>query len=496
MEETGTPITSPFDIIVQQIETLLIFIQRPAVQRQIIAFILILFVAYVLARLLRAFIRRITGYHPDHDYTQSWRRWIPEVGLLYFPLIGLALTQLVITIFTMQGYRYGMLNDLNIILWVLFAYRIIVTAAYTIFGEEAILPYQRFFLNPLFVVLVGARILSNVLNLSLIGQIELTNILETPIRVGNVFGALLILYIATVISWTVRDALRSLVLPRMETNPGAVNSVLTLTRYIILAIGIFASLASLGFNLTTLAVIGGGLSVGIGFGLQQIISNFISGVVLLFEQSLRPGDIIDIEGKLGVVQRLSIRSTKIKTYDNIEIIVPNEKFLTTSVTTYTGTEHKVRASLHVGASYDSDPKEVRRILLEAAESHGLILAKPKPNVLFLGYGASSIDFRLDFWVESADRIVHVRSDLYYIVWEAFERHEIEIPFPQHDLNLRRGWDLLQRMNDSDSKPEIGQATEADVTEQTEVLQPKPEQEGENRSVRKNEGRDRIFKSRP
>lgn len=128
---------------------------------------------------------------------------------------------------------------------------------------------------------------------------------------------------------------------------------------------------TLGVNLTSLALIGTGLSVGIGFGLQQIIANFISGIVLLFEQSLRPGDVVEVNNQVGTVEKLNIRSTIIRTNDNVEIIVPNETFLTSQLTTYTKSDPLVRVSVPVGVGYDSNPKQVQQILMDTAVSHPL-----------------------------------------------------------------------------------------------------------------------------
>ena len=183
-------------------------------------------------------------------------------------------------------------------------------------------------------------------------------------------------------------------------------------------------------------------SIGIGIGLQRIVANFISGIVLLFEQSLRPGDVIDINGEIGTVGRLNIRSTVVRTLNNVEVIVPNENFVIKQVTTYTKSNQNVRLLLPVGVSYDADPREVKRVVIEAATKHGLVLDDPEPMLLFRGYGNSSLDFDLAVWIDQPQRAMFVRSDLYYMVFDALGRHDIEIPFPQRDLNLKRGWEQL------------------------------------------------------
>jgi small-conductance mechanosensitive channel len=240
----------------------------------------------------------------------------------------------------------------------------------------------------------------------------------------------------------------------------AITSVLIVTRYAVLGIGILVLASALGVNTASLAFIGGGLSIGIGFGLQQIVANFISGILLLFEQSLRPGDVIDINGQLGVVEKLNIRSTSILTNDNTQIIVPNERFLTNDLYTYTRDNSLVRVSLLLGVSYSSDPKFVRDLLLKTITQHGLTKNPPAPQVQFMGFGASSLDFRVLVWMDQPQQMSRYRSDLYYMIWEAFARNNIEIPFPQQDIHLRTGWEMLPQ-SEPPEDTDAAAASEAD-----------------------------------
>ena len=222
------------------------------------------------------------------------------------------------------------------------------------------------------------------------------------------------------------------------------NTILTMSQYVIVTAGIISALASLGIDLSTLAIIGAGLSVGIGFGLQELVANFVSGILLLFEQSIRPGDVIEISGNLGTVEKLRIRSTTIRTRDNIEIIVPNQNLLTSSVTTYTHTERLVRVNIPVSVSYNSDPAVVREVLTTAGKRQGFVRKRPEPLVFFEGFGDSNLDFELAVWIENAELGRAVRSDLRFIIWEELAKRKIEIAFPQRDLHIRSGvpWDAV------------------------------------------------------
>ena len=139
---------------------------------------------------------------------------------------------------------------------------------------------------------------------------------------------------------------------------------------------------------------------------------------------------------MGIVKSLGIRATIVRTFDNVEVIVPNQAFLTSAVTTYTKTDRLIRVKIPVGVSYNTDPNKIREILLAVARQDSLVQAEPEPFVRFMGFGDSSLDFRLDVWLDDPMLIFGVKSDLHYKIWEAFAEHNIELPFPQRDLHLR------------------------------------------------------------
>lgn len=205
----------------------------------------------------------------------------------------------------------------------------------------------------------------------------------------------------------------------------------------IFALGLMIGLESAGLNLNTLAILGGTLGIGVGFGLQSNVGNWVAGIVLLIEQPIRIGDRIDIKDTTGVVIRIGGRSTWVRTYNNEVIIVPNSDLTTQQVTNWTGNDPKVRLAIPVGVGYNSDPKEVRRLLLEIAGNHPEVLAEPSPEVIFTGLGASSLDFLLRFWTTVRDRDNYgIKSDLYFSIFETLHEQGIEMPFAQRDLHLK------------------------------------------------------------
>lgn len=207
----------------------------------------------------------------------------------------------------------------------------------------------------------------------------------------------------------------------------------------VLVIGIFIVLQNTGIHLEALTVFAGAIGVGIGFGLQNITSNFISGLVILAERPITIGDRVEVAGVAGQVQKIRARSTVIVTNDNITMIVPNQKFIDSPVTNWTYGDPRVRFRIPVGVAYGSDVELVRRTLIEAAEEDPHTLKEPAPSVFFVAFGDSSLNFELVAWSdEMSNRPQTYRSDLNFAINRKLAEAGIEIPFPQRDLNIRSG----------------------------------------------------------
>jgi small-conductance mechanosensitive channel len=200
--------------------------------------------------------------------------------------------------------------------------------------------------------------------------------------------------------------------------------------------GLFVGVQSLGVNLNSLVVFGGALGVGVGLGLQNVVSNFVAGLILLIEQPIRMGDRVETGDTLGDVVRIAARSTWVRTNDNVVIIVPNSDFINNPVTNWTANDPNVRLSVPVGVGYNSDPEKVREILLAAAADNPKVLKDPGPGVLFVDYGDNSLDFVLRVWTEDAHTPAILKSELYFDLFKRFTAAGIELPFPQRDLHIR------------------------------------------------------------
>jgi small-conductance mechanosensitive channel len=210
-----------------------------------------------------------------------------------------------------------------------------------------------------------------------------------------------------------------------------------ITSYVIFAMGMVIGLESTGLDLSSLVVLGGALGLGVGLGLQTVVSNFVAGLILLLEQPVRVGDRIQVGETYGDVVALKGRSTWIRTNDNVVIIVPNSNFIEQSVTNWTANDRLVRVSLSVGVGYDSNPVQVRDVLMRLAAAHPDVLSDPVPDVIFEEFGDSSLNFKLRVWtVKQVHAPMVLKSDLYFAIFEEFGKLGIEIPFPQRDLHLR------------------------------------------------------------
>jgi len=231
--------------------------------------------------------------------------------------------------------------------------------------------------------------------------------------------------------------LQNKVLTHTPLESGQQYALAKVVSYLLFLLGLIIGLQSLGVNLSSLVVVGGALGIGVGLGLQAIVSNFVAGLILLLEQPIKLGDRIQVGDTYGDVVRLRGRSTWVRTNENVVIIVPNSEFINQRVTNWTANDRQVRVSLSLGVSYGSDPGAVRESLLAVAQSHPDVLPEPGPEVIFTEFGDSSLNFELRVWtIRQVQTPSRLKSDLYFSIFEAFRRDGVEIPFPQRDLNLR------------------------------------------------------------
>ncbi len=255
--------------------------------------------------------------------------------------------------------------------------------------------------------------------------------LYTMLQLAVAVGALLVM--ATWLSSAIEQGLsRSTFI-----SPGVRIGLVKTSKFGLYTLAALLSLSAVGINLGALAVFGGALGVGLGFGLQRIASNFISGFILVFDRSIRPGDVISINDKFGWVEELRARYIVVRDRDGVETLIPNENLITTEVINWSYSDRKVRVKLPVQISYHDDPEQAMEILLEATKASSRVLTEPAPAARLMGFGDSGIDLELRVWIRDPQQgVANVRSDVNVAIWKAFKGAGITIPYPQQDLHVK------------------------------------------------------------
>lgn len=217
---------------------------------------------------------------------------------------------------------------------------------------------------------------------------------------------------------------------------GRGKSFIQILKYLIWIIGILVISGIFGLNMTFVIASISALLIGVGFGLQHIFNDFFSGIIILFDGSIKVDDVVEVEGTVGRVLSIGLRFSKVITRDNVIIIVPNSRFTTEKVINWTHNHEEIRFHVAIGVAYGSDVRLVEQILLKAAEEHDQIVKLPKPFVRFNDFGDSSLDFQLYFWTPYGFQVENIKSDLRFVIDNEFRRNKVEIPFPQRDIHLK------------------------------------------------------------
>lgn len=260
---------------------------------------------------------------------------------------------------------------------------------------------------------------------------------DLTISVGAVVGAIVLFAIVLLLTRVVQRWLEREVLPRTEIDPSLRLSIATVFGYVGFIIAFVLALAELGIDLQKIAFVAGALSVGIGFGLQSIVSNFVSGLILMAERPIRVGDLINVKGEEGHVRKISVRATEIETAERGSVIVPNSELITGVVKNYTHANMLGRTVIKVGVGYDCDPAQVREILLACAADHAQVLKTPEPACMIVAFGENALQFELYCIIGNLGNAGSVKSDLYFAILKRFREAGIEIPYPQRDVRVRR-----------------------------------------------------------
>jgi len=288
-------------------------------------------------------------------------------------------------------------------------------------------------------------------NIKDIINIHLFNIGNSSITLWTFLYFVILAWLLFFVTARLRKWIVYKVLSESKIELGVRLAVGTIIRYGVLVLGLIIVVQTVGINLSAITILAGALGIGIGFGLQNVTNNLVSGIIILFERPIKVGDRIQVGDVFGDVVSISMRSSMVVTNDNIAVIVPNSEFISSKVINWSFSDRNVRFTIPVGVAYKEDPENVKRILLEVAQNEEGVLEDPKPDVLFDGFGDSSINFSLRIWTSSYITTPgDLKSNIYFEILKKFRENNIEIPFPQRDLHFKNSeFQVSQTKNEKD-----------------------------------------------
>ena len=349
-------------------------------------------------------------------------------------LIGPLLLLISSALFLLVGLPWGLLRYFGLLWLGWMSFTPLKTLLLNINKKFPVNELESTFLRPVYVIVASlsfVRLMGSTENLS---QTPIANLFGVELTLGRIYLAVIAIYVIITLASRPATFLAWLSGVLFGVRPRNRRGLELLFRYSVIIVGIIAVAYYIGIDGTAFIAIAGGLSVGIGFGIKEIVSNFISGIWLLFEGSVRPGEILMINGDPCTVRNLRLRATQLRRgRDGAELLIPNQTFFTTEATSFTATETSRRDSVVVGAAYDHDPDMIVELLKTIAKEHKKVLEYPPVNAFVIDFADSSINYKLCFWVANPLDSFEVGSDLRRTIWKQFEQKGITIPFPQRQV---------------------------------------------------------------
>ncbi|HBE18051.1 MAG TPA: hypothetical protein DEG17_12165 [Cyanobacteria bacterium UBA11149] len=275
-----------------------------------------------------------------------------------------------------------------------------------------------------------------------------------PFSLSTLVQLIFLILIALLIARTVSEWMKRKLLVRFKFDRGSREAIGSVTNYVLAIIGFFIILQSAGINLSSLTVVAGALGIGLGFGFQNLASNFISGVTLLFDQPIKVGDFIEVDSLLGTVEKISIRSTIVRTLDGVSAIVPNNRFIENNIINWSYQDPKCRIHIPVGVAHNSEPILVTEALLEAAHKESRVLSNPAPKVWFKRFGEEALEFELLVWIDNPPETDPITSTLNFLIEAEFRDRSIEIALPQRDVYIRNVDAIATLLQDRLNSPDV------------------------------------------
>lgn len=425
------------------IDRALVFLERPEVSEQLLVLLGILVLSRLVSRgvwwgVARLRLRR-RRQRTGNDRLQTdapGRLPVQLMESVSAPLLGIGMASVASNGLSEAGHVTGLLDELVSVFVVLLAAELIMTVLVVGLETGEARRYRRRFFKPLMWIVVGLMVLDHLADLGGLARAPLFDLFGSPISVGALFVATLGIWFWTDAINLLNSVVVNFVVKHTSLNDGSAEATLMLVRYALILVGIAYVVGQLQLSAATVAAITGGLSVGVGFGLREVLANFISGTFILFERSLRPGDIVEVDEQMGTVEKLSVRSTTVRTLDNEEIVIPNSSFFTESFKSFTGSDEHVRFNIVVMANCLNDPERVRDVLHRVAAAHPEVLDDPEPEAWVEDrFGNNVVSYRLHMWSASPLTVPRLRSDVVRMAWRAFQDAGIHLVFPDLELHF-------------------------------------------------------------
>jgi small-conductance mechanosensitive channel len=432
---------------------------------------LLLFISAAEIMLLTLFLLR---YDKKHELEKLQKRMIYvfvflHLGLAAVGFISNMTGRITLTEIVLGAVFYNIFNGLTLLILALLVNGLIVTGIDTNMGQrvnvfrkhgEIIKRKTIYWINFLAVFFWIVLVLRNFRIIEYV-YTKIGSFISYKITIGSASFSLdsiliffIVIYISLLLANTIRILLEEDVLSRVSLSKGLPHTIAMLVKYTLITAGFFLAVNAAGIPVDKLTIILGAMSVGIGFGLQNIFNNLVSGLILLFERPIQLGDTVQVGQLTGNVKTIGLRSSNITTFDGAEVIVPNGQLIANEVINWTLSDQKRRIELVIGVSYKSDPELVHSLLSDILNSHTELVLDPEPLVFFNGLGESSLDFTLLFWIADYNHSRRIKSEILFSIFKVFKNNDIEIPFPQHDLHLRSvDGEIIFRNNSVSEKPE-------------------------------------------
>ncbi len=359
------------------------------------------------------------------------RRWLPRLrpqAHTPLALLGLATCCLLLALL---GLPYGLCSLLGVLWLGWYGLNQLRPWLERCLGVPFAVQLDTRLLRPCYLLLAAVMVISSLDSLRDLAVSPVGSVLGVEFDAGRLFNAALITYLLLMGSEPAVAGVGWLIQRAVGASDGSRRAMELMLRYAVVGMGLMGLGVHLGINTTALIAVAGGLSVGLGFGIKEVFSNFVSGLWLLFEGSVRPGEVLMLDGDPCEVRRLGLRATLLwRDRDNAELLIPNQTFFTQPATTYTASDRMRRSQVSVGAAYHHDPAQVIALLEATAGQVARVLPEPAPKALLLNYGDFAINYALRFWIANPMDSVGICSEMNQAIWHAFKAHNIEIPFPQ------------------------------------------------------------------